>query len=151
MGALRNRVAALFVAAVMAGCIEAPKLNVFVADTDPTGWNSNAKITIPNEDSISMRDLYIFLRVEPQVRRDSLNLRVVTTTPDKRAYAESITIYLRNRSRNHRAATQFVERLYRSDVVWSQVGEYTINIYPTSRARGVEAVGVRIENIENKE
>ncbi len=142
--ALKLQFAAL-IAMILSGCTVENRLSM-VVDIDPVHWREAAHFSIMNSDTLSRRDISIFARYQPTKERvDSLPLHIITIAPDQKQIVEQFTIYI-----NHKPGDQWVHRLYREelyreDVVFNQIGEYKIDIYPQVSTHGVEAIGVAID------
>ncbi len=119
-----------------------------MVNTDVKSWQSAAILTIENRDTVQLRDLSLFMRCDPLfIKSDSMSVNVSIKTPSEMVFVENMTISItpnRNKKRyQYRSVrAQIIEIPYRRNVLWSEVGEYQIAIYPTSVVTGVEAVGV---------
>ncbi|MFI3303889.1 MAG: hypothetical protein SNF68_04375 [Rikenellaceae bacterium] len=150
MGAIKYRVLALVASlALMVGCAGRSrvviKTSAYVADVDTHMWSGLTTIDIPIRDSVSRRDLSIFVKHQPQAKLDSIRVKIFTTAPDKTTHLDTITIPLNNNSKGRRGSAKINLRPYRNGVLWSQGGNYTISVYPMSTIKGVEAVGVEMK------
>ncbi len=117
----------------------------FVADTDPLEWREGATIAIENVDTLSRRDVTIFVRHQPQRNLESIDVRIYTSSPDHTIHYDELTIPLDNSSAGRRSSMKINHLLYRQDVVWSQRGVYNIDLFPLTTVEGVEAIGVEIQ------
>ncbi|MFI3289812.1 MAG: hypothetical protein SNH55_05250 [Rikenellaceae bacterium] len=146
MGALRVQFAAL-IAMILFGCMSDNQLSL-VVDIDPIHWREAAHFSIENSDTLSRRDISIFARYQlTKERVDSLPLHIITIAPDQTQIVEQFTIYINHKSGDQWVRRLYREELYRKDVVFNQLGEYEIMIYPQISTHGVEAIGVAIETI----
>lgn len=144
MGALKHYFVAL-IAWLLASCATGDEF-VMVEDVDPEQWREAALFSIPNSDVTSSREISIFVRYQPSYERvDSLPLHVVTIAPDEARVVEQMTIYFDNGLSQQWRRRLYQETPYRQGVRFNQSGEYKIMIYPQGVARGVEAVGLKIE------
>ncbi len=117
-----------------------------VVDVDPVQWREAAQFSIPNDDVTSKRDISIFVRYQPSFEKvDSLALHVVTIAPDEARVVEQMTIHFDNSLKYQWRRRLYKEALYRQGVRLGQDGEYKVMIYPQGVAKGIEAVGVKIE------
>ncbi len=128
---------------VLMGCM-APERAV-VTDLDPAGWRGVATVDYRNEDTLSMRALRLFLRLEESFREDTLTLRVATQTPDS-----LVTIEYHRLVVPMHAAPASIQRVveipYRRNVQLTRVGRYRFLLTPVRMVQGVEAVGMKITN-----
>lgn len=142
---IHNNIAALIVIiAIAVSCNGNININSFASNVDPEQWSRVAVIQIPNSDTLSRRDLWIYVRHQPHELRDSLNLDIITSTPDNTSIAESVTIHLNPQHNQRRGSTITTEQLYRTNVLWNQRGDYKLHILPTTLTKGVEAVGIKL-------
>lgn len=139
---VRQIVSAVAVLLVAAGCI-APQ-SVVMSDVDPQGWNEAVTLTVRNDDTLSLRTLYIVLRYNADFRCDSLPLDIAVSLPDAGQFAEQVV--LRPEYPYSPAAVSATEELaWRRRSVFGQSGYYLFTIRPAQPVRGVEAVGINIE------
>lgn len=116
----------------------------YATDIDPRMWRDVAIVEVPNHDTISRRDLQLFVRHQPQQRLDSLSLRIFTIAPDETIIEERFTMPLDNTSHRRRNAAHLNEMVIHHDAVLRQKGEYKMYIFPQTPTKGVEAVGVSL-------
>lgn len=140
---IRNYIASIVV--LSGGCLSPHQA---VVTNLPVGlWSESAAITLTNEDTVSLRDLYVILRYNDSFGSDTLRLMVRTTSPDSLCYEEYFT--LRVPARQHAAALQSEALIpYRQRVVMAKGGDYRMTFTPTHPVQGVEAIGINIEKSE---
>ncbi|MFI3304924.1 MAG: hypothetical protein R3Y68_00245 [Rikenellaceae bacterium] len=122
----------------------------FVADTNPIEWREGATIAIENVDTLSRRDISIFVRHQAQHNLESVEVRIYTSSPDHTIHCDELTIALDNSSKGRRSSLKINNLLYRQDVVWSQRGVYNIDLFPLTPTEGVEAIGVEIKTYRDQ-
>lgn len=145
--AIRRSFAAL-IALSMVSCMGDDKLSM-VADLDPAQWREAVQFEILNSDTLSMRDISVFVRYKPSFQRiDSLALHVVTIAPDQARVVEQLTIFFPRTSDDLWRRRLYGEATYRKAVRLSQMGDYRVLIYPQQAAQGVEAVGITLRKKE---
>ncbi len=117
-----------------------------VADTEMSGWREAAVVTLPNNDTLTRRNIYILVRYVPNfLSRRSVTLNVVTTTPSESTIAERVTLHL-DCDEGRRGGDQTLrEHPYRTNVLLHELGEYRVAIYPQEPIEGIGAVGIKLE------
>lgn len=140
---IRNYIASI--ALLLGGCLSPHQA---VVTTLRVGyWSESAEITLTNEDTVSLRDLYVILRYNDSFGGDTLRLMVRTTSPDSLCYEEPFT--LRVPAQQHAAALENEALIpYRQRVVLNKGGDYRITFIPTYPIQGIEAIGINIEKSE---
>ncbi len=114
-----------------------------VVSTDIMRWQRAANFTILNQDTVSWRDLSLFVRYRPELLDvDSVVLRVVTTTPSERTLSEEVVVDLSGRREHYREDIVLLEVPYRENVVWRESGKYIMSIYPKKSFKGIDGVGL---------
>lgn len=132
----------LAAAIAAAGCTQtAPS---YAVDVDPHGWQQPAVLMLPNSDTLTLRDVGIFLRCNDRFSEDTLTLRVETISPDSLHVGEYLCIPFPHETFPAAIARE-AAALYRNRVCFGQTGDYRMILTPTRPVRGVEAVGIHIE------
>ncbi|MFR9558404.1 MAG: hypothetical protein SNH45_05965 [Rikenellaceae bacterium] len=121
------------------GCIASHQS--VVRDINVDNWSETTSIMVSNYDTVTVRDLDIFVRYQPTQSPRRFDIRVESIAPDSTSYTDEVTISL-DTSTNNRDASRLTIQPYRTRVVWRQKGEYKINITPTTPTKGVEAIGL---------
>ncbi|MFR9523828.1 MAG: hypothetical protein SNH94_04565 [Rikenellaceae bacterium] len=111
-----------------------------VAEVNPVDWFTPARVELPVTDTVSYAQIYIVLRYTNIISTDSVEVVVTTTAPDGVTWNEPHAIH--TPQGNH--SIHMVESLYRSQVKWGQVGNYTVTFHPKQPYKGVSAVGVNV-------
>ncbi len=132
---------AVITAGLLAGC--ASPQRVYVTDTNPASWREGAGISVPNTDTLSVRDLRIVLRCDERFREDTLTLRIAVLAPDSLRYEEPFTLRIPH-GRTAAAVHREAEIPYRRNAVLADSGVYRFTFTPTRCVRGIEAAGLRI-------
>lgn len=124
----------------MAGGCLSPHQSTAV-DVDPADWHTPAELRLPNADTVSLRDLRLFLRCNDRFAEDSFTVRIELRTPDSLRFEETLRIDL---PRTEGPAALAREHLvpYRRQVRLARSGDYRLRITPERPLRGVEAVGL---------
>lgn len=132
-------------AALLSGCV-APQQTA-VADVDARAWCDDAAVFVENGDTVSVRDILLFVRYDDRCPRGVLPLTVTTVAPDSTRFSEPFTLQL---DPQHSAAALRGEQVvtYRRRVVLSQRGAYRMIFRPDSVAAGIEAIGINIVKSE---
>ena len=146
-GTVVKRLACLLLAgtaiAVSGGCAQPGRS--YVADVDPQGWGTGTVLTLPNDDTLTMYDLEIFLRCNDRFAEDTLTLRIETITPDSLHVEEFLHVPF-PQSQTPAAVARETKVPYRRRVLLRQSGDYRMILTPTRRVRGVEAVGATLQH-----
>lgn len=140
--------AAVVAAAVAGGCLS-PHQSTAV-DVDPVAWRTPAELRLPNADTVSLRDLRIFLRCNDRFTEDTLTLRIAVQTPDSLRFEEFFPIDI-PRTEGPAALARESVIPYRRSVCFARSGDYRLTIAPVRTLRGVEAVGINIVRSEPDE
>lgn len=145
------RVAKIFVVALtttlILGCGGVSDSVGYVADTPIREWREGVSIEIPNDDTLSRRDIDIFVKHQPQCELESVRLRIYTSSPDNTIHYDDVTLPLHRSTWGRRSSSQVNISPYRKDVVWRQRGIYKVDIFPIdtiAQISGIEAVGLTI-------
>lgn len=131
-------------AAVLAGCISDHRSDV--APVNPVEWSagSSAVVEIDNDDTLSMRELWLLVRHNDDLPSGRLMLTVRTVAPDSTEYAERVALPVRKETGFSRPWSE-TEALWRSGAVLSQRGTYRFAITPVETVKGVRGVGVEMK------
>ncbi len=135
----------MILAVVCGGCVASHQS--IVEDTDSRGWWETKSFTVENIDTVTLRDVELFVRYQPQRVDSVLRFAVDVTTPESISIREHVAIYPEIGGRG-RIGVQIALCPYRENVVWDKIGYYSINITPASKLIGVEAVGINIVKSE---
>lgn len=136
------RVTAILLSLLATGCIS--QHQSYVANVDAQEWCTPARIAVPNSDTLSARQLDIFVRYTDEFAADSLTLIITTLTPDTLLLRERVSFRL-GRRESPAALAQLQTLHYRDNVVLSRSGVYNFYIRPAHPYGGVEAIGVNIQ------
>lgn len=144
----------LFCLELLTGCVGVS--NSESVAVNPVGWGRSELKTVvfENRDTLSPRDIVLFVTHENDFseRSGSFTLDITTVTPDSLSYTEQLlfTDAVRQRCGNGYTVSS---KIYRSHALLGSVGEYrfTIGHNEIIPLRGVRAVGVEVANIENGE
>lgn len=133
----------------MSGCIRPVESSA--ADIDPRCWpaGESAVVEYVNDDSLSLRDIYLILRVYDNADRRPAGLRVTTIAPDSSQTGEEVTFDFGGVKRYN--APVEAERVYRHAARLSQCGIYRFYIAPADSLRGVGAVAIEMRNFRMQE
>lgn len=138
---IRPLAAALLAAGFAGGCLS-PHQSTAI-DVDPVAWSTPAELVLTNTDTVTLRDLQLFLRCNDRFAEDSFTVRIVVLTPDSLRFEESLPVDIpRTDSPAAIAREQIVP--YRRSVRFARSGDYRLRITPQRPLRGVEAVGVSV-------
>lgn len=141
-----HRCAGMVLAALFAtGC--GPHTQSEAVDVDAGMWNAPAVIELANTDTVTLRDLHLFVRCNERFEADSLPLRVMLLSPDSLRFEERFVLRT-ERSELPAARSRVCEAPFRSRVVLPDTGRYRLVIAPATPQRGIEAVGINIVKTE---
>ena len=145
---------------LVGGC-EAPGVSV-VADIEGHAWSGPAILSLGNDDTLSLRDVALFMRCDPHFRDDTLTLRVELFAPDSLHFSEHFLFsptgrvrpvselarleYLPPGKRAPVSLEREISALYRRRVRLGRMGDYRFVITPCRHVEGVGAVGLHIES-----
>lgn len=123
--------------------------NNFADNIDPAGWDDAAILRVNNCDTTQMHNLTLFILYKPEVINGRLPLNIAIQTPSGERVAEQFDVLLDPQ----RASTANQKRMiqhfaYRNNVRWSELGEYTLYIYPREQTKGVVAAGITVDKAE---
>lgn len=124
-----------------AGCVT-PHQSA-ASDVDPTEWSTPAEVVFPNTDTLSSRDIMLFLRCNERFEEDTLTVRIATVTPDSLRCVELVPLRI-SRTRTPAALTFETAIPYRRAVRLERTGDYRFFITPNRPVQGVEAVGIHL-------
>ena len=136
---------ALLAATAGSGCVTPHQSTA--ADVNPARWDSPSEIVIPNADTLTLRDMGLYLRCNERFGEDTLTLRIAVFTPDSLRYEEPFTLAIPPTTAPASLAREAAVP-YRSRVVFARTGDYRIRITPSRPVRGVEAIGINIQKSE---
>lgn len=133
------------VALLAGGCAAPPQGGV--TDVDPARWERPAQIVLKNGDTTSRRDMALFLRCDDRFDEDTLTLRITFRTPDSLRTEERFTASI-PRTTTPAALRRIAVLPYRRRVWLARTGDYRVEIRPCRPVRGVEAVGITLQESE---
>ncbi len=135
----------LFFATTLVSC-SFVEPTAFVADVDPRLWSSTATIRFTNRDTLSLRDMELFVRHQPHERHDSLLVGVTFVEPDTDlSTTDFLVLRVEDSQRRHRGMTRTTNTPYRTNVKLRRMGTYELRVDPIRYVAGIEAVGVTLE------
>lgn len=144
-GSLFGKVSLFLIALTCASCM--PKLTQYVTDINPDGWSDSevVQVNYQNEDSVSMCEISLILRVERTFSKQKLPLIIETISPDSLSFKESFTIAV---NCNDDEAYTEVEQVYRQMVRLDKKGLYHFRFTPLNDdiVVGVCAIGVVVKH-----
>ncbi len=126
----------------MQGCIS--EHNSTFTAVEPEGWSAPAQLNIENVDTLTKRNITIYMRYRPSRELVELPLTITTTAPNGATASDEVTLYPARNKSSRWSSTQLLEVQYRINVVWSQTGRYRVEIEPKQEQRGVELIGINI-------
>ncbi|MBD9136367.1 MAG: hypothetical protein KHZ60_05135 [Alistipes sp.] len=130
-------------AALLAGSCISPHQSA-ATDVSPARWDSRAEIRLPNADTVSLRDAVIFLRCNDRFAEDTLTVRIATVTPDSLRFGEWFLLAI-PRPEGPAALMREAVIPYRRRIRLTQHGDYRCSVTPVRPVRGVEAVGIDLQ------
>lgn len=112
-------------------------------DVNPLLWEGTAEIGFDNTDTLSLRDVSLFVRSNDRFAGDTIPLQIVFITPDSLRFEERFTLCA---PRTEVAAALMSETQipYRLRVQLAREGHYRMQITPLYPVRGIEAIGIHI-------
>lgn len=124
---------------LMVGCGSGRE--AYVSDIPTSTWEDAVVVRVPNSDTLTRRELKLFLRLTPEFREDSLTVRIETLTPDS-LRSEELHHLVFTPHRRISALHPVEELSYRRGVQLPQKGDYYFVITPLRPTKQVEAVGI---------
>jgi len=94
--------------------------------------------------SWSLRDAVIFLRCNDRFAEDTLTVRIATVTPDSLRFGEWFLLVIPH-PKGPAALMREAAIPYRRRIRLTQHGDYRCSVTPVRPVRGVEAVGVDLQ------
>lgn len=141
MRRLCQLVVAILLALVLGGCASPHQSSA--EDVSPLSWEEAVEFTLPNSDTLTLREVEIYLRGNQRFAEDSLTVRLLLLTPDSLGYAEPFTLVIPHATPSPVAREVTIP--YRSRVRFTRLGDYRLRITPTRPVKGLEAVGINIQ------
>ena len=114
------------------------------ADVNPSEWAAGAGILFPNADSLARYDATLFLRCNDRFAEDTLTVRIATVTPDSLRFGEWFLLVIPH-PKGPAALMREAAIPYRRRIRLTQHGDYRCSVTPVRPVRGVEAVGVDLQ------
>lgn len=127
-------------AAMVVSCKESQH-NVDMHDVIPSAWSAPEAFIYENEDSLTKRDISIVVRYGTGYVADSVNMRILTISPDSMAAEEHFTLHI-PRIREVRPQQQTF--LYRRNVVLGRKGQYEFRLTPDTAVEGISSIGIMV-------
>ena len=134
-------------AAIVVSCNEVQH-SVDMHEMETFAWAAPESFVYENEDSLSQRDLAIVVRYGTGYVADSVNMRILTISPDSMVIEEPFTLHI-PRIREVRPQEQTF--LYRRNVVLGRKGQYEFRLTPDGVVEGISSVGIMIGEPTPKE
>ena len=134
-------------AAIVVSCNEVQH-SVAMHEMGTCAWAAPESFVYENEDSLSQRDLAIVVRYGTGYVADSVNMRILTISPDSMVIEEPFTLHI-PRIREVRPQEQTF--LYRRNVVLGRKGQYEFRLTPDGVVEGISSVGIMIGEPTPKE
>lgn len=132
--------------ALAAGCT-APHQSL-ATDVDPAAWEHAAEFTLENTDTVTLRDVRIFLTCNDRFREDTLTVHIGIRTPNRGRFEEPFRMVI-PRATTPAAVMREAIIPYRLRVRFPLRGDYRLTITPCRTVRGVEAAGIHIVKSNN--
>ena len=127
----------------MSGCVSHHTERV--ADVNPMGWYPTDKLDVvfPNDDSLSVYDLYIVIRYDVTYAAESIPLDIEVLTPDSTGYSErfeAVFVPMEEIAGNY-VETDVPSRV---NTILGQKGNYIFTFSPSrSTVEGITAIGLK--------
>ena len=93
---------------------------------------------------MSLRDAVIFLRCNDRFAEDTLTVRIATVTPDSLRFGEWFLLVIPH-PKGPAALMREAAIPYRRRIRLTQHGDYRCSVTPVRPVRGVEAVGIDLQ------
>ncbi len=122
------------------------------ANVDVSGWGSDTEYSVVynNRDSLSLRELSLFVLHERSfaTTNDSLLLTITTVTPDSLVWSEELAFYPDRLKTAEAGRFHETARPYRSRVTLGRKGPYTFTFSHrnTIPVEGIKGIGLTIDN-----
>ena len=116
--------------------------SVAMHDVATSAWSTPESFTYENEDSLSQRDLAIVVRYGTGYVADSVDMRILTISPDSMVVEEPFTLHI-PRIREVRPQEQTF--LYRRNVVLGRKGQYEFRLTPDTVYEGISSIGIMVD------
>lgn len=142
MGYLARLAALAGVAAILSATACSTSETV-AADLPHGGWSDAATLRYTNRDTLTRRELKLFLRLDERFREDSLTLRIDIYTPDSLHAVEYHRLVTAGR-RSGTPTQTVVELPWRRDALLPHTGDYYFVLTPVRPLHGAQAVGLRV-------
>ncbi|MCD7963044.1 MAG: gliding motility lipoprotein GldH [Rikenellaceae bacterium] len=119
--------------------------NLYFTGIDSSGWDSSepAYIFFDNSDTVSVRELTIFVRTTELFKYDKINLTVETMDPGRVYFTDTISINIIHGNSGD------TEVIYRSNVRLMKQGEYRVkfnHLLPETEVSGISGLGVKVKD-----
>ena len=136
------RTALAATAFLAAGCVSPH--GAVATDVNSASWRDSAPITLANADTTTLRDIALFLRCNDRFAEDTLTVRIATVTPDSLRFGEWFLLVIPH-PKGPAALMREAAIPYRRRIRLTQHGDYRCSVTPVRPVRGVEAVGVDLQ------
>ncbi len=128
------------------------EVNSVAVEVNPSGWTGGQTVQaiFPNRDTLSVREISVFMLCCGRTGSDSLELFLTTITPDSLSVTETIVLYPSAAVGTTRYRQ--VTRPYRSNIILGKTGEYHFEFsheYIPS-LEGIKAVGINVKNLRGR-
>ena len=143
---IRGVVVAL-VALVMVACGSTGR-SVEMHDAPNGSWSTAEDFHYENVDTLSKRDISVVVRYSGEDVAESVELTILTISPDSMVVAEPFTLHIPQMGDVRPAEHSFP---YRRNVVLSSTGDYLFRLKPKAAAVGISSVGIIISEPETVE
>ena len=136
------RTALAAAAFLAAGCVSPH--GAVATDVNSASWRDSAPVTLANADTTTLRDIALFLRCNDRFAEDTLTVRIATVTPDSLRFGEWFLLVIPH-PKGPAALMREAAIPYRRRIRLTQHGDYRCSVTPVRPVRGVEAVGVDLQ------
>ena len=140
-------VAIVAVAMVAMSCKQTQH-SVKMRDVETSAWSAPEEFVYDNADSLIKRDLSVVVRYGTGYVADSVNMRILTISPDSMVVEEPFTLHI-PRIKEVRPMEQTF--LYRRNMVLGLKGEYRFRITPDTIVEGISAIGIMVCEPESEQ
>lgn len=131
----------LALALILSGCTP-KKQNI--CHVNPRNWSQSADLSFDNIDTDTKLDISFFVRYNADFAIQPLPIIVRTEAPDSSVSSEQVLwVFDSERATSPTASIQKIG--YRKGCRLNQQGKYTFSLTPQTSVRGIEAVGLIIE------
>ena len=134
----------IIIAVVFCGCsLTQPR--VAMDDVSRSGWSEQIDVVYNNQDTTSLCDMNVALRLGHGFSSEQLPLHIVIVTPDSLRYEESVTLPIDVELGEDNLGSVEAIVPYRKNVHLDRMGLYGFSITPEREIVGIEAVGIMFD------